>query len=547
MYLKQSRPDDTTRRLSSLLYYDQPRAQRILDLIAGERHRFLVRYDDIDTTLVARHAAGAARMWRRYAYYAMVALLTVTAICILLRPNPFQLPFSPGQFILGLIGSVVGTLIVLWLVGLALSLVARFGPIKLEDPGRLRILTSWIIAVPVIIWSLFNLGSSFSTLYLASFAVFTVYLHQAYTAHHLLVSRFQSDRWDPAAMPDMDHELQAPIEEIANTAGAVNSTIYSGFTPFVGSGFIKASFRDALEVAPADLVDRDAINDGFRAANHNLPPHPSEVQIMASLIDSLQTLELPNFQARRWHFLHGLHIDSVLPAPDRTTGRPTGSIDGQSVVDGTISDEFARSYLWLSSAIWGGDVVFNTFVRLVPGPSGLFIEISHHVLPPIDKAAARSESEASREGLDLFAQMTLDAAKNVVDFPGSLKWFALHRFRWNRTRRRVEKQVAKHVPVDRGAEESIRDIFTTGKYDHYFQAMDGERYTSIINASILTKIDDSLRQSGWAIAGLRDVVQNLQNITIDNSTNISKSKFGDNATVTAGSSGSGASEKGLRK
>lgn len=516
MFQRQSQPDDTTRRLSASFHYDQSRAQQLLDLVLGERHRFLVRYEDIDTTVVTRYAASAARMWRQYLIAAASAFAVIVAISLAIGyDSRFD---SAPSYVASAIVNLLLLGIVLWFVKVLIGTASRLNRNWVDIRGNAPLVIGWIVGLLLVLTAPFDLGTIRSGAILGVAGVFGIYLHQAYASHRLLVNSFQADNWSRDAAPAIDREFADGVDEIAMTTTDVNSTIYSGFTPFVGAGREQYSETLALQVEPA--ADVDAVNGQPRVRRADLRPRPPQDQVLNDLIEGMASLDVLDLEARRWHVAHGLHAATVSSTDIGPMGRPTGSVNGRAIAEGAISDEFARTYLWLSSSLWGGELVLNSFVRIASGPEDLFLELSHHALLPIDKWSARCEDAVPLDGLDLFFQATRDALRNTLLLPSSAGWFALHRYRWRRTRRRVQRLADKQIAIDRGAEVSIRELFTTNAYDHYFQLMDNRRYRLTINESLLHKIDGSLRRHGWAIANLDQVMNVLNNYgTIDGNIN----------------------------
>lgn len=344
-----------------------------------------------------------------------------------------------------------------------------------------------------------------------------VYYVQARNAHKKLLTDFQRRSWRPDQAPPVEAGMADQVRSAAPATTEPNSTVYSrSFLPFVGAGIVQALAEPTLSLAPAREVDRQQLKP--QPSTMEPGPQPSADALFKDLLEECRSLGLPDLSVRRWHFAHGVHAEfaNVGYAND---GRPTGIVDIEAVRDGQISDEFVRPYVWLSSSRWGGELVMNSFIRVRPAKKGLFVELSHHVLLPVNDRAHRVDRANYTVGPELWLQHAADAIRNALDLPGNLWWLLSHRLRWAWRRYQVANRTARNAPVDRGAPFSIRDIFSGDEYQHYFQAMDSEMYQRVVNEALIEILDQSLRKSGWAIVGLQNVVQNLHqtNNTINNS------------------------------
>jgi hypothetical protein len=67
--------------------------------------------------------------------------------------------------------------------------------------------------------------------------------------------RFQRNSWNDTMGDVRDPLAREVVAELVHTSTQANATVYSGFTPFVGSGIEFHRWAGAIEVRPIDEVD----------------------------------------------------------------------------------------------------------------------------------------------------------------------------------------------------------------------------------------------------------------------------------------------------
>ncbi|MGH2943181.1 MAG: hypothetical protein ACRDLN_10480 [Solirubrobacteraceae bacterium] len=288
--------------------------------------------------------------------------------------------------------------------------------------------------------------------------------------------------FDPAAAPEPDAAALARVEELAGRQGG-NVTVYSGFLPFAGAGIDLGGWSFVVD-----------LRKGREAAERRLTPKPVRPSDLYEGVEhALRDLRMENLTIEDRAYVNGTDVRGdpvLLPA---ITGPPTTSIGEaqmQSLVHG--STRRIRHYMCARVTDWGGELVLSLFVRFGVANGRLFCERSGFLLPSLKPELQRGDGVAPE--LELLDVLRL-AWRSLLATPVlSLRslWVVLRPLGRHRRRARLLKRIKRDAFFDYGAGENVLDRVRSTDYARYFQKLDTEKYTKVLERAILDAIVEVL-------------------------------------------------------
>ncbi|HST85859.1 MAG TPA: hypothetical protein VLL08_29245 [Kineosporiaceae bacterium] len=249
-----------------------------------------------------------------------------------------------------------------------------------------------------------------------------------------------------------------------------NVTAYGGYFPFVGSGSPIGGWSFALSV----LKGRESL-DGLRQT-----PHPFE---LAELYEAVR-LEVEKLGIEGVHVEDRLYVDGEQAGLDprfRTTGTPPhliGSVSSDELDDLVRAPErINRVYRCLRIHGWGGEYVLSIYLNFTRTGRGLFAEARYFLLLPT------RDEEHGRPQITAAARHSL--RKSVPALIGAIP----SAFRDLRDLSRTTED--ERTPW--GATTSLRELAQSRQYRRYFQQLDREMTSKIVERQLLDTITEFLR------------------------------------------------------
>lgn len=314
-----------------------------------------------------------------------------------------------------------------------------------------------------------------------------LYLQKVHREHDTLRRFFQRGKFDPSAVRE---KLAAPLDpKLAGgfPLGDQNLVVYQGFTPFVGAGSNLGgwSFMVDTEKPPEQALD------GGRAAQ----PIPFESDELYAAIDqAIGTLGLERLTVRDFWFANGAEIRddrTILPG---ILARPAQKLDDATAAGyRKANDSRVRHYQWISVHDWGNELVMSYFLRCAMRGSSLFVEINRFLLTPLIPACHAIDRLPARS----WKQQLATVAGSVVAGPVWVLRAALLKLgtlftvmdRIFNTKERARREEIERDPLHNyGSSASLRQTFSSQHFSHYFQKMDGDFYTKVLEYEILDAI-----------------------------------------------------------
>lgn len=265
-------------------------------------------------------------------------------------------------------------------------------------------------------------------------------------------------------------------------------TIYSGYSPFVGSGEVIEAWSFSTDIA--------------KGADEGKPPEEFSVEELREHVTrGLGELRWPELEISERLFVNGLDLvkgSVLLPNPH---DRPVGTLTPEmfEAVASEAGDSLRR-YTQVRVAGWDASLVYTLYLRFVLRPRSLFIEASGTVLTPVRDSVDLPERYAALTDGERFWRCVRVANQRTLPllFASGLGLFRLWRAPAVAERRaqRDRRLITRGLPFDYGAGRTVREQFADPNYPRYFQQLDKEMYSKVVQARVLDLIVDFLDEKG---------------------------------------------------
>jgi hypothetical protein len=170
--------------------------------------------------------------------------------------------------------------------------------------------------------------------------------------------------------------------------------------------------------------------------------------------------------------------------------------------------ERIRHYLCVQVIDWQGELVLSIFLRFTRVGGNLFTEASYFLLPPLREKYRKIDNLRPAPDMGAATRLLLQAAVSapflLVLSPflvggrllsGPLRWYR---------RRSIRRRIKTRPLFDYGAETSIRQQGMSPDYRRYFQKLDREMYSKIVEKRILDSIIEFLDEHNIDTSDLKD-------------------------------------------
>jgi hypothetical protein len=315
--------------------------------------------------------------------------------------------------------------------------------------------------------------------------------------------RLNRSAFDPGKAPRAQPAEEAKLVRLtAQDQPGGNVSVFSGYEPFLGHGKLIDSWNFTIPVdRPADQFDRVI---------------PFDVkELTADVGAAVASLGLPGVATTERVFVNGADLAQgldpglrqvLLPAPD---GYPSTSVS-KAVIARLREDGYgrARPYLVTTVSGWDSEIVTTSTIRfsLSPAHDLLFIEGAVSLLPPVREAYHRVDHLLDRPTWRQLLGLAMNAAGQMIPklpigmlLPITAPIALLNQWLKKREQRRLIAQGAFNY----GAELSVREEAADPKYHRYFQKIDHQMSTKIVERRTMDAITDFLRDHQVDLAELQ--------------------------------------------
>jgi hypothetical protein len=328
-----------------------------------------------------------------------------------------------------------------------------------------------------------------------------VAIERYYTYYGIIVPKLTHGAFDPNKAPAPTSASQAArLAEIARCDGG-NVTVFQGFTPFVGFGKLTETWAFPIRVdipkSGATAVKPFRVNDLYR-----------------HVADAVENLRLPGVQVQDQLFVNGGDLSLNLNEPTRRsllpdeTRAPVPNVPPKIIRDLRESNGGrSRPYLALQVRAWEGQVVVTQFLRftLMREDGLLFVEHSTSLLAPVRAAYHEVDALPDRPTFHHVAPLLIGALPRAIGLAiGSVPAVLVAlRGLFDRTEVRQLRQI-RHHQFNYGALMSVREDASDHQYYRYYQMVDGDMHTKVIDRRILESLVGFLGQHDIDTSELRE-------------------------------------------
>lgn len=364
--------------------------------------------------------------------------------------------------------------------------------------ARRRELTLQIVLTALLFLALVSagLGMVFFFFLLAWAAVFGETL---YRRHVIVARRIAKDDLGLGQSSAGDGQYKERLKELARDQQEGNVTVYSGFSPFVGSGFPVQGWSFVLDLA-------QPVNNGDGQGT----AHPVDVVELHDFVaDGLRKLRLAGLTVEDRLFVNGQEIrDDPRFLPDRKS-RPVTRVD-PNIVRSFVGrqTQSVRGYLCARVVDWRGELVVSVYLRFLSVSGNLFAEANYCLLPGLKPGYhavdAINAEPTVRQITRLLAESGRRTPMASLKAPLAVGGRLLTPLQRRSSERATARAIRENPSFDYGARASIRELAMSSEFRRYFQRIDKEMYLKLLEHRILDLVVRFLEDRNVDTAELRD-------------------------------------------
>lgn len=312
--------------------------------------------------------------------------------------------------------------------------------------------------------------------------------------HSIVAGSFLKHRFQPEVAAGEVTENLSHLDDAQNG----NVVVYSGFSPFVGSGLDVGGWSFALDLTKG-------AEDGL---SRKAPQEVDIGELRQYVLDRVRELGLAKVEIDEKVYVNGCDIRDDLNLMTDPLARPRSEIDRgivRSVTD--QPSQRMRFYNCIRVYEWEGELILSIFVRLHKLSGNLFVESSYFLLtPPAEKyrgADSISTTVSATKRATYAIQSLFAAPFQLVLSPFVLLNRLSERIKQGRERENKKMLIRENPSYDYGAGTSVRGWVSSGSYRRYFQKLDKDMYLKMLEKTILDSITVHLERHDVDTSDLR--------------------------------------------
>lgn len=330
-----------------------------------------------------------------------------------------------------------------------------------------------------------------------------VLVERLITFYGVLRPKLRRGAFDPAQAPRARPQDETLLSRLAAEDQRGNVSVFAGYEPFLGYGRQLNSWNFTVAVdRPGEPFDH--------VVPFTLKTLDTEV------MTAVTGLGLPGVEVSERVFVNGADLAQdldqalrplLLPRPQ---GRPQIALD-PAVLDRLRADGSgrARPYLVTTVAGWNSELVATTTVRfsLSPARDQLFVEGATSLLPPLHRRYHQVDHLLDRPTWwQLLALLRSSAGAVPLRLPAApFKLLAL--VTGQLADRRKERDQLRQIALgafNYGAALSLRETASDPQFHRYFQQIDSQMYSKIVERRVLDTLTDFLADHQVDVSELRE-------------------------------------------
>ncbi|HEY8980388.1 MAG TPA: hypothetical protein VIU15_12470 [Streptomyces sp.] len=506
-------PGDVTRYLCAAAYTDEIFARRVVDEVLADEASAVAPSPGVDLVAVTLHCLQAERLRHGRDLRLSVAFAVVAVVAPLwlipaaMITGVVQRPVQPSLSTRGRHHPDGKVLVSAGISAGVVALVAIYFAVLLSSlpvPGFIAwLLGAYAGGVPA---ALASLGA-------VAFAYGIVVQHDT-KIDQLLRSTMTRQTFGtvpPPAPPRKDWMTKrlGAIGEAQNG----NVTIYSGYEPWMGYGATQSKYPLTVPLLPAD----DPTGAGRPAE-----PRPFAVtELIDHVRRRLQSTAgeegLGSLTIEDRVFVNGTTLTDDVRFMRADTLVPVTRLADDTVRQIMLQPSgHVRHYLAVHVPLWGGDVVPSVLLHFSTASQTLQLHIDNHVMSPVfaayhavDRLRGRGLGADARRGVLVSAIGRTGGA--LMAAPMRARHHAQFAKRHSRRMADELKAMEQDPGYDYGARMSVREIALGPEYQNYFQVLDAERVTALIQRHTFAAIREFLDERGYDTTDFRAQQQTILN------------------------------------
>lgn len=339
-------------------------------------------------------------------------------------------------------------------------------------------------------------------LYLISFGIC---LYFETRARAIVTSSFMRGNFNPDAFLEGDATPVADLE----AAETGNAVIYSGFSPFVGSGEELGAWSFALDL-------RKRAEDPVKAGNErSIELSESELNeitlgaLYSCVAKNIAELHLERVSVHDKLYVNGRDIRDDQRFLSDPLSKPHYRVTDQVMENAMLEqgEKHLRHYRCIRVVDWNGELVLSIFLRFTRLSHNLFVEASYFLLTPVAEHLRVVDTLSPHFRFGRFIKL---AGVTAIKTPFLLIWSLfdlLHRpikriQRWS-AGREEDRLIRENPSFDYGASFSFRQWASGYLYRRYFQRLDKEMYLKILEKNVLDSILTFLEEHNVDVSELK--------------------------------------------
>jgi len=317
------------------------------------------------------------------------------------------------------------------------------------------------------------------------------------TRYKIVGQQLARGNFEIADHKDLLSSFSASILDEIDHQDTANLVVYSGFSPFVGSGYRLAGWSFTIDGGKGKEI----------LGNILKPADIAVTAIYDHVASAIQTIPISHLSITDQLMVNGRSIKNDARFFDVANGRPRMRVT-EDVMNQFIGrvDVQARHYKCIQ--VRSSEVILSIFFRVTKWGPKLYFETNYLLLPPINpdyKTSDRINPKPSWRTILawILRAGTLALALLVVGpLDAALR---LSRVLW----RLLERVVAWYMTLenpdyDYGSKQSIREMAAAREYEEYFQIADRDMHVKILEKELLDSIIGYLDRANVDTSELRE-------------------------------------------
>lgn len=373
-----------------------------------------------------------------------------------------------------------------------------------------KLLIPSIIFWSVFLSSIFSFGASqgggrLGLSFLAFLICFVIVLVHNLRLREFLRDQLHKDSYNPNFGYDSNNYH---LIEKFNRKTSENLVIYSGYSPFVGSGIDIGGWSFVVD-----------IDKGKNNLEGLYEPEDFDISEIYEAVDKeIESLNISNLTVTDKVFINGKKVRDNKELLPNKLSHPVNKVSEEflkSVMEEPNTN--ARLYRVIQVVDWEGDIVLTSFLRFQKSDTSLFVENNYYLLPPISESLKEIDAIKEKSGiresvnwiLEIFINTIKHSVSSIVNVFGYIGDIIGNIFG---SQEEALRKIVKSSPdFDYGAFTSIREAVSQRLYSQHFQKLDKERYFKMIEKRVLNTLTDFLDQKNIDTAEFKEREANILN------------------------------------